>query len=83
MMESRNLCTRFGLCDKIILRKSCCTTRHPSSHSEKAGGEKIGNIPVGTLKIGLLGSDDQTAKDDIAMSIGGVVKASRNQKSAL
>lgn len=46
-------------------------------------GETFVNIPVGTLKIGLLRSDDQTAKDNIAMSIGGAVKASKKQKLAL
>lgn len=40
--------------------------------------KKTVNIPAGTLKIGLLGSDAQTAKEDTVISFSGAVKAIRN-----
>lgn len=40
------------------------------------------NIPVGTPKIGLLESDDQTAKGGTAMSFSGVVKAAKSRELA-
>lgn len=58
------------------------TIPHHSSGNRSRLKKNI-NIPAGTLKIGLLESDAQTAKEATVISFSGVVKARRNQTLAL